>query len=166
MARRKMLEDTPIPSTNEDAVVFDTSEIPWWAWVRRFHLPEAEKLNGRAAMVGYFMALFVDQLTGVGLLDQQNSFFGKLLLHVAVFGILFIRTSSGEALRRARCLPPRSPTSLRGLTATRPCLARPRARFNRASGATSSIPLLAFLSTPRLLLLPLLLPQTWTSSRA
>lgn len=40
MARRKMLEDTPIPSTNEDAVVFDTSEIPWWAWVRRFHLPE------------------------------------------------------------------------------------------------------------------------------
>ena len=23
-----------------------------WAWVRRFHLPEAEKLNGRAAMVG------------------------------------------------------------------------------------------------------------------
>ena len=94
MARRKMLEDTPIPSTNEDAVIFDTSEIPWWAWVRRFHLPEAEKLNGRAAMVGYFMALVVDQLTGVGLLDQQNSFFGKLLLHVAVFGILLVRTTS------------------------------------------------------------------------
>lgn len=92
MARRKLLEDTPIPSTNEDAVIFDTSEIPWWAWVRRFHLPEAEKLNGRAAMVGYFMALVVDQLTGVGLLDQQNSFFGKLLLHVAVFGILLVRT--------------------------------------------------------------------------
>ncbi|GBF97569.1 hypothetical protein Rsub_10170 [Raphidocelis subcapitata] len=94
MARRKLLEDTPIPSTNEDAVVFDTSEIPWWAWVRRFHLPEAEKLNGRAAMVGYVLALVVDQLTGVGLLDQQNSFVGKVLLHVAVFGILLIRTSS------------------------------------------------------------------------
>ncbi|KAI8467433.1 MAG: low molecular mass early light-induced protein [Monoraphidium minutum] len=94
MARRKLLEDSPIPSTNEDAVIFDTSEIPWWAWVRRFHLPEAEKLNGRAAMVGYVAALAVDQLTGVGLLDQQNSFFGKLLLHVAVFGILFIRTTS------------------------------------------------------------------------
>lgn len=40
MARRKLLEDSPIPSTNEEAVVFDTSEIPWWAWVRRFHLPE------------------------------------------------------------------------------------------------------------------------------
>ena len=40
MARRKLLEDTPIPSTNEDPVLFDTSEIPFWAWVKRFHLPE------------------------------------------------------------------------------------------------------------------------------
>lgn len=40
MARRKLLEDSPIPSTNEEPVLFDTSEIPWWAWVRRFHLPE------------------------------------------------------------------------------------------------------------------------------
>jgi hypothetical protein len=72
-------------------VLFDTAEIPWWAWVRRFHLPEvsakravaaavawlsrlatrsvslqAEKLNGRAAMMGYVLALFVDQLTGEG----------------------------------------------------------------------------------------------------
>ena len=91
MARRRLLEGAPIPSTNEEPVLFDTAEIPWWAWVRRFHLPEAEKLNGRAAMVGYFLALVVDQLTGAGLLDQQNSFFGKLLLHVAVFGILLVR---------------------------------------------------------------------------
>lgn len=27
-------------AVNEDPVRFDTSEIPWWAWVRRFHLPE------------------------------------------------------------------------------------------------------------------------------
>ncbi len=40
MARRKMLEESPIPSTNEEPVFFDTAEIPWWAWVRRFHLPE------------------------------------------------------------------------------------------------------------------------------
>jgi hypothetical protein len=40
IARRKLLEDSPIPSTNEDPVLFDTAEIPWWAWVRRFHLPE------------------------------------------------------------------------------------------------------------------------------
>jgi hypothetical protein len=56
--------------------------------------PQAEKLNGRAAMVGYFMALVVDQLTGYGLLDQQNSFLGKLLLHLTVFGILLVRTTS------------------------------------------------------------------------
>ena len=51
-------------------MLFDTAEIPWWAWVRRFHLPEAEKLNGRAAMVGYVLALFVDQLTGESQLGQ------------------------------------------------------------------------------------------------
>ena len=62
-----------------------------WAWVRRFHLPAAEKANGRAAMVGYVMALAVDSLTGVGILDQQNSFVGKVLLHAVVFGCLFIR---------------------------------------------------------------------------
>jgi len=32
--------------------------------------------------------------TGLGLLDKQNSFLGKVLLHVAVFGILLIRSSS------------------------------------------------------------------------
>jgi len=91
MARRKMLEDTPIASLNEDPVNFDTGMIPWWAWMRRFHLPVAEKVNGRAAMVGYFMALVVDQLSGAGLVDQQNSFVGKVLLHAVVFGCLFIR---------------------------------------------------------------------------
>ena len=40
MARRKLLEESPIASTQEEPVLFDTSEIPWWAWVRRFHLPE------------------------------------------------------------------------------------------------------------------------------
>jgi hypothetical protein len=59
-----------------------------------FSVLQAEKLNGRAAMVGYFMALVVDQLTGYGLLDQQNSFLGKLLLHVTVFGILLVRSTS------------------------------------------------------------------------
>ena len=40
IARRKLLEDVPIPTRLEDPVNFDTSEIPWWAWVKRFHLPE------------------------------------------------------------------------------------------------------------------------------
>eukprot|EP01023_Acetabularia_acetabulum_P016388 TRINITY_DN1809_c0_g2_i1.p2 TRINITY_DN1809_c0_g2~~TRINITY_DN1809_c0_g2_i1.p2 ORF type:complete len:275 (-),score=40.08 TRINITY_DN1809_c0_g2_i1:246-1070(-) len=93
MSRRRQLENSPIDSMNEDKVLFSTDEIPWWAWVRRFHLPQAEKLNGRAAMVGYVMALFVDQLTGVGLLDQQNSFLGKLLLHITVFGVLLIQSN-------------------------------------------------------------------------
>mmetsp|Transcript_40166 Transcript_40166/g.101625 ORF Transcript_40166/g.101625 Transcript_40166/m.101625 type:complete len:243 (-) Transcript_40166:436-1164(-) len=94
MARRKMLEDTPIASLNEDPVFFDTGVIPWTAWVKRFHLPVAEKVNGRAAMLGYVMALFVDQLSGTGIADQQNSFLGKVLLHVVIFGCLFVRETA------------------------------------------------------------------------
>lgn len=45
-------------------------------------------------MVGYFMALFVDQLTGYGLLDQQNSFLGKVLLHITVFAVLLVRSTA------------------------------------------------------------------------
>eukprot|EP00475_Leptophrys_vorax_P012767 TRINITY_DN19138_c0_g1_i1.p1 TRINITY_DN19138_c0_g1~~TRINITY_DN19138_c0_g1_i1.p1 ORF type:complete len:283 (-),score=32.53 TRINITY_DN19138_c0_g1_i1:196-1044(-) len=91
VVRRQWLEENPQSSNNDDPVVFDTSQVPWWAWVRRFHLPEAEKLNGRAAMVGYFMALVVDSATGVGLVDQQSSFLGKLLLFATVVGVLLIR---------------------------------------------------------------------------
>ncbi|XP_060179902.1 light-harvesting complex-like protein 3 isotype 2, chloroplastic [Lycium barbarum] len=89
--RRRWLEDNPESSSNQDPVVFDTSIIPWWAWMKRFHLPEAERLNGRAAMVGFFMAYFVDSLTGVGLVDQMGNFFCKTLLFVAVAGVLLIR---------------------------------------------------------------------------
>ncbi len=181
IARRKLLEATPIACRNEEVVNFDTAEIPWWAWVRRFHLPEvsggssrrcvgarqragalaarglllrrrllpdgggglacptacapqpvphslcatswkglrwdpgaarplparraadprrpnlptqAEKLNGRAAMVGYVLAGLVDLLTGSGLVDQQESFLGKLVLHITVFGVLLIRSTA------------------------------------------------------------------------
>ncbi|MED6156663.1 hypothetical protein PIB30_016400 [Stylosanthes scabra] len=89
--RRKWLEENPESSSNENPVIFDTSIIPWWAWMKRFHLPEAELLNGRAAMVGFFMAYLVDGLTGVGLVDQMNNFFCKTLLFVAVGGVLLIR---------------------------------------------------------------------------
>lgn len=71
MGRRKLLEDTPIPSRNDDPVNFDTNMVPWWAWVKRFHLPEAEKLNGRAAMMGYLLAGVVDLASGAGLVEQQ-----------------------------------------------------------------------------------------------
>lgn len=128
--RRKWLEDYPETTSNDEPVLFDTSIIPWWAWMKRYHLPEAELLNGdfqktliselkiqdlvdkilctlqlkhevilfcfflgtgRAAMVGFFMAYFVDSLTGVGLVDQMGNFFCKTLLFVAVAGVLFIR---------------------------------------------------------------------------
>ncbi|VVB08225.1 unnamed protein product [Arabis nemorensis] len=89
--RRKWLEDNPETTTNDEPVLFDTSIIPWWAWMKRYHLPEAELLNGRAAMIGFFMAYFVDSLTGVGLVDQMGNFFCKTLLFVAVAGVLFIR---------------------------------------------------------------------------
>ncbi|XP_057829939.2 light-harvesting complex-like protein 3 isotype 1, chloroplastic [Cryptomeria japonica] len=95
--RRKWLEDKPETSTNSEPVVFDTSIVPWWAWVKRFHLPQAELLNGRAAMVGFFMTYVVDSLTGVGLVDQMNSFFGKLFLLIAVTGVLFIRNTGDVA---------------------------------------------------------------------
>ncbi|GMJ06081.1 light-harvesting-like 3:1 [Hibiscus trionum] len=89
--RRKWLQENPETTSNDDPVVFDTSIIPWWAWMKRFHLPEAELLNGRAAMIGFFMAYLVDSLTGVGLVDQMGNFFCKTLLFVAVAGVLLIR---------------------------------------------------------------------------
>ncbi|XP_019179674.1 PREDICTED: light-harvesting complex-like protein 3 isotype 2, chloroplastic [Ipomoea nil] len=99
--RRKWLEDNPESSSNEDPVVFDTSIIPWWVWMKRFHLPEAELLNGRAAMVGFFMAYVVDSLTGVGLVDQMGNFFCKTLLFVAVSGVLLIRKNEDiETLKK------------------------------------------------------------------
>ncbi|KAL6008328.1 hypothetical protein ACLOJK_033837 [Asimina triloba] len=99
--RRKWLEDKPETSSNDDPVVFDTSIIPWWAWMKRFHLPEAEKLNGRAAMIGFFMAYLVDSLTGLGLVDQMGSFFCKTLLFVAVAGVLLIRKNEDiETLKK------------------------------------------------------------------
>ena len=42
----------------------------------------------------FVISMALPRPTGVGLLDQQNSFLGKVLLHVAVFGILLIRSSS------------------------------------------------------------------------
>ncbi|KAJ8526709.1 hypothetical protein K7X08_029186 [Anisodus acutangulus] len=101
VGRRKWLEDNPESSSNEAPVLFDTSIIPWWAWMKRFHLPEAELLNGRAAMVGFFMAYFVDSLTGVGLVDQMGNFFCKTLLFVAVAGVLLIRKNEDiETLKK------------------------------------------------------------------
>jgi hypothetical protein len=135
--RRRWLEDYPEATNTDEAVVFATSIIPWWAWMKRFHLPEAEKLNGmkkqlkydagaygvslpsdlaciqnrrlfsssnnagRAAMVGFFMAYFVDSLTGAGLVDQMGNFFCKTLLFAAVAGVLLVRKNEDvESLKK------------------------------------------------------------------
>jgi hypothetical protein len=97
VARRKWLEENPESSSNSEPVAFDTATVPWWAWVKRFHLPEAELLNGRAAMVGYAMGYLVDSATGAGLVDQQSSFLGKSLLFLTVLGVLLIRKNSDVA---------------------------------------------------------------------
>ena len=55
---------------------------------------QAEKLNGRAAMMGYVLAGAVDLISGAGLVDQQESFFGKLALHLTVFAILLVRSTA------------------------------------------------------------------------
>lgn len=94
IVRRRALEQMPEPSELEDEVKFDTSVVPWWAWVRRFHLPEAERINGRAAMIGFATGYLVDALTGAGLVDQTNSFPGKLLMWATFAGVAFVRSTS------------------------------------------------------------------------
>jgi hypothetical protein len=97
VVRRKWLEENPETSNDAEPVVFDTATVPWWAWVKRFHLPEAELLNGRAAMVGYAAGYLVDSATGYGLVDQQSSFLGKLLIFFTILGVLLIRKDSDVA---------------------------------------------------------------------
>ncbi|KAL6291282.1 hypothetical protein ACE6H2_008792 [Prunus campanulata] len=77
--RRKFLELHPESATNDDPVVFRSSIITWCAWMMRSYLPEAELINGRAAMVGFFMAYVVDALTGLGVVGQTGNFICKEL---------------------------------------------------------------------------------------
>ncbi|GAA0157552.1 hypothetical protein LIER_14798 [Lithospermum erythrorhizon] len=89
--RRKFLEKYPEASTNEDPVNFRSSIIPWWAWIMHTHLPEAELLNGRAAMVGFFMSYVVDGLTGLDVVGQTGNFFCKTALFITIVGVLVFR---------------------------------------------------------------------------
>ncbi|XP_035538494.1 light-harvesting complex-like protein 3 isotype 1, chloroplastic [Juglans regia] len=93
--RRKFLELYPEASTNEEPVLFRTSIIPWWAWLSRSHIPEAELLNG------FFMAYLVDALTGLDVVGQTGNFICKAGLLVTVIGVmLFRRTQDFENLKR------------------------------------------------------------------
>ena len=87
--RPEALEDCP--AVYDEDGLFDTSIVPWWVWVKRFHLPEAEKINGRAAMVGYAFAYLIDAAGGAGLVDLHQSFLGKTAIFVTVAFCLFVR---------------------------------------------------------------------------
>ncbi|XP_062114611.1 light-harvesting complex-like protein 3 isotype 1, chloroplastic [Humulus lupulus] len=89
--RRKFLELFPEASTNEDPVLFLTSIIPWWAWLKRSYLAEAELLSGRAAMIGFFMAYMVDVLTGLNVVGQTGNFICKVGLFTTVIGVIIFR---------------------------------------------------------------------------
>lgn len=91
--RRKWLEQRPEGSDNNAEVTFQLAQIPTWVWIKRFHLPQAELINGRACMVGYMSALLIDATAHVGLVDMQFSFWGKLATFVTVLGCAFIRST-------------------------------------------------------------------------
>ena len=123
--RRRYLEAFPEVSTLEDEVKFDTNMVPWWAWVRRFHLPEAEKINGRAAMLGFASSYLVDALTHAGVVAQTDSFFGKIFMWTVFFGCAFVRNVKDlDGYKGAQPAAPRLPPSvlLRRCPPHGPCL--------------------------------------------
>ncbi|KAL3521364.1 hypothetical protein ACH5RR_019513 [Cinchona calisaya] len=89
--RRRFLELYPEAATNEELVLFRSSIIPWWAWITHSHLAEAELLNGRAAMVGFFMSYMVDALTRLDVVGQTGNFVCKAALFITVIGIIIFR---------------------------------------------------------------------------
>jgi len=89
VVHRKALENNP--AVYDEDGLFDTSIVPWHVWVRRFHLPEAEKVNGRAAMVGYASAYLIDLAGGAGLVDLHDSFLGKTAIFATVMFCVLVR---------------------------------------------------------------------------
>ncbi|XVF49457.1 hypothetical protein PTKIN_Ptkin04bG0014200 [Pterospermum kingtungense] len=99
--RRKFLEMHPEATTNQEPVQFRSTIIPWWAWLMRTYLPEAELLNGRAAMIGFFMAYVVDGLTGLDVVGQTGNIICKAGLFVTVIGVvLFKKTQDFDNLKK------------------------------------------------------------------
>jgi len=92
IVHRKMLEENP--AVYDEDGVFDLGQIPWQVWMTRFHLPEAERANGRAAMVGYLFAYLIDAATNTGLVELHDSFLGKTAIFVTVLFVCFVRQLS------------------------------------------------------------------------
>lgn len=47
--------------------------------VEQDYFPEAEKLNGRAAMIGFVIGLVTEAVSGQGILEQVHTIFSPLL---------------------------------------------------------------------------------------
>ena len=92
IVHRKMLEENP--AVYDEDGTFDLGQIPWQVWMMRFHLPEAEKANGRAAMVGYLFAYLIDAATHTGLVELHDSFLGKTAIFATVMFVCFVRQLS------------------------------------------------------------------------
>lgn len=89
--RRRFLELYPGAATNHEPVLFRSSIIPWWAWITHSHLREAELLNGRAAMLGFFMSYMVDALTRLDVVGQTGNVACKAALFITVIGMVIFR---------------------------------------------------------------------------
>jgi len=92
IVHRKMLEENP--AVYDEDGTFDLGQIPWQVWMTRFHLPEAEKANGRAAMVAYLFAYLIDAATHTGLVELHDSFLGKTAIFATVLFVCFVRQLS------------------------------------------------------------------------
>ncbi|KAJ0110751.1 hypothetical protein Patl1_01372 [Pistacia atlantica] len=89
--RRRLLERYPESATNQEPVVFRSSIIPWWAWLRRSHPPEAELLNVELQWLGFFMAYIVDALTGLDVVGQTGNLVCKAGVFLTVVGVILFR---------------------------------------------------------------------------
>ena len=87
VVHRKALEDCP--AVYDEDGVFDTSIVPWWVWVKRFHLPRLRSTAER--LVGYAFAYLIDAAGGAGLVDLHQSFLGKTAIFLTVAFCLTVR---------------------------------------------------------------------------
>jgi len=98
--RRKCYEEPPESlNVRVDGTFYDVDdplldlidEVPWKYWVMRFHMPEAEQVNGRAAMIGFAASYLCDAIFHVGPVAQCDSFFGKLFMFATFAGVALLR---------------------------------------------------------------------------
>jgi len=98
--RRKCYEEPPESlNVRVDGTFYDVDdplldlidEVPWKYWVMRFHMPEAEQVNGRAAMIGFAASYLTDAIFHVGPVAQCDSFFGKLFMFATFAGVALLR---------------------------------------------------------------------------